>query len=282
MSVTVNKDGVLAGKVAVITGASRGIGEAIAYRYAQEGAKVVVSARTLDDGDHVLSGGINSVVKAIQDAGGEAHAVRADLNLGEHREQLIRETEEVFGPVDILVNNAAVTYYAPVHEFSEKRFKLMMEVQVYGPFHLAGIVLPGMLERSSGWILNVSSHAAIHPPKEAGFRGGTVYGMCKAALERFTTGLASEVYGKGIGVNVISPGLIATPGAMYHNLVTEESKSRVTRVEDMAEACLALVHGDPKEVTGMVTYADQMLAQFNLEPQDLIVDLTPEELAGQI
>lgn len=279
---TINEKGLLSGKVAVVTGASRGIGEAIAYRYAQEGASVVVSARTLDDGDHVLAGGINAVVNTIRAAGGAAHAVRADLNLAEHREQLIRETEETFGPVDILVNNAAVTYYAPVQDFSEKRFKLMMEVQVYGPFHLAGLVLPGMLERGEGWILNVSSHAAIHPPKEAGYRGGTVYGMCKAALERFTTGLAAEVYGKGVGVNVISPGLVATPGAMYHNLVTEESRSRVTRVEDMAEACLRLVHGDPKEMTGRITYADEMLKEFNLLPQDLLVDLTPEELAGKI
>ena len=79
MTATVNKDGVLAGKVAVVTGASRGIGEAIAIRYALEGAKVVVAARTLDDGDHVLAGGINSVVSRINDAGGDAKAIRADL-----------------------------------------------------------------------------------------------------------------------------------------------------------------------------------------------------------
>lgn len=110
MANQINKDGVLAGKVAVITGASRGIGEAIALRYAMEGASVVVSARTVEDGDHILPGSINSVVKRIRDAGGEAHAVRADLAVAEHRVNLIQETEETFGPVDILVNNAAVTY----------------------------------------------------------------------------------------------------------------------------------------------------------------------------
>ena len=96
-----NKNGCLAGKVAVITGSSRGIGEAIAIRYAIEGAKVVISARTMDDGDHVLGGGINSVAKRINDAGGEAHAVRCDLSIAEHRENLISESEEVFGQVDI-------------------------------------------------------------------------------------------------------------------------------------------------------------------------------------
>ena len=267
---SVDSNGVLAGKVAVVTGASRGIGEAIAYRYAQEGAKVVVSARTLEDGDHVLSGGINSVVRAIRDAGAEAHAVRADLALADHRENLVRETEEVYGPVDIFVNNAAVTYYAPVAEFTEKRYRLMMEVQVYGSFHIAQLILPGMIERQSGWILNISSHSAIHPVKDSGGRGGTVYGMCKAALERFTTGLASEVYADNIGVNVISPGLVATPGAVYHNLITEESKPMVTPVEDMAEACLRLVHGDAKEITGKITYAADMITDYKLTPQALI------------
>ncbi len=270
MTVKVNKQGLLAGKVAVVTGASRGIGEAIAYRYAQEGARVVVSARTLEDGDHVLSGGINSVVNVIREAGGEAHAVRADIALAEHRENLIKETEAVFGPVDILVNNAAVTYYAPVHEFSEKRFKLMLEVQVYGPYHLAQLVLPGMIERESGWILNISSHAAIHPEKDSGSRGSSVYGMCKAALERFTTGLAAEVYDKHIGVNVISPGLVATPGALYHNLVNEKTESWVTPVEDMSEACLRLVHGDAQALTGRVTYANDIVKEYDLTPAEIL------------
>jgi citronellol/citronellal dehydrogenase len=270
MTAKVNSKGVLAGKVAVVTGASRGIGEAIAYRYAQEGARVIVSARTLEDGDHVLTGGINSVVQRIRDAGGEAHAIRADLALAEHRENLVRETEAIFGPVDIFVNNAAITYYAPVHKFTEKRYRLMMEVQVYGSFHIAQLILPGMIERQSGWILNISSHSAIHPDKTSVGHGGTVYGMCKAALERFTTGLAAEVYADNIGVNVISPGLVATPGAVYHNLITEESKDRVTPVEDMAEACLRLVYGDARELTGKITYAVDMISDYQLTPQALI------------
>ncbi|MCY4532502.1 MAG: SDR family NAD(P)-dependent oxidoreductase [Gammaproteobacteria bacterium] len=271
MAVSVNKNGILAGKVAVVTGASRGIGEAIAYRYAQEGARVVVSARTVEDGDHILPGSINSVVKHIRDAGGEAHAVRADLAVADHRTNLVRETQEVFGSVDILVNNAAVTYFVPIKSFREKHFRLMMEVQVYGPLHLAQLVLPSMIEQKSGWILNISSHAAIHPQKDVTGRGGTVYGMCKAALERFTTGLASEVYNDNIGINVISPGLVKTPGVMHHKLVTDETPSeRITPVEHMAEACLRLVHGDARDITGRITYAADVLKEFNLEPAELI------------
>jgi len=266
----INTDGVLAGKVAVITGASRGIGEAIARRYAMEGARVVVSARSVEEEDHFLPGTITATAARIREAGGEAVAVRADLSLAQDRRALIEQAEAAFGAVDILVNNAAVTYYFPVAEFPEKRFRLMMEIQVWAPFELAQMVLPGMQERGQGWILNISSHAALHPRKSQAGRGGTVYGMCKAALERFTTGLAQEVYADNIGVNVISPGLVATPGAVHHNLITDSNRNIVTPVEHMAEACLRLVHGDPRTLTGRVDYADQLMKEFDLVAAELI------------
>ena len=260
----------LAGKVAIITGASRGIGEAIAYRFAAAGAKVVVSARTLHDGDHALAGGIENVVDTILAEGGQALAVRADIALPEHRQHLIEATQKAFGKVDILVNNAAVTYFEQVAQFREKHYKLMFCVQVEAPFDLAQRVLTGMVERRSGAILNISSHAAIHPAKDGGGRGGTVYGMCKAALERFSTGLASEVYAKGIAVNVISPGLVATPGVLHHNLINDETPAeRVTPIEHMAEACLRLVHGDARSLTGRVTYAADIMNEFQLSPVTL-------------
>lgn len=271
MTAKINKQGLLAGKVAVVTGASRGIGAAIACRYAQEGARVVVSARTVEEGDHPLPGSINAVVETIRAAGGEAAAVRADLALPEHREHLVQETERLFGAVDILCNNAAVTWFVPVADFGDKQYRLMMEVQVRAPFHLAQLVLPKMIEHGGGYILNISSHAALHPAKDAGGRGSTVYGMCKAALERFTTGLASEVYDNGIGVNVISPGLVATPGVVHHRLINESNKDRVTPVEHMAEACLRLSHGDPRIISGRITYAADMLEEFDLQPAELLI-----------
>lgn len=268
---SVNNDGLLKGQVAVVTGASRGIGEAIAKRYAMEGAKVVVSARSVDPEDHYLPGSINETVAAIKDAGGEATAVKADLSQAEDRHNLVTATEAAYGPVDILVNNAAVTWFMPVKEFSEKRFRIMMDVQVWGAFELAQLCLPSMLERGSGWILNISSHAAIHPQaKVPGGHGGTVYGMCKAALERFTTGLAQEVYGQGVAVNVISPGLVATPGVVHHKLINDSNRDRVTPVEHMAEACLRLCHGDAGEITGRIDYADEVIKEFELEPADII------------
>jgi len=266
----VNNDGLLAGKVAVVTGASRGIGEAIAIRYAMEGAKVVVSARTVEEGDHPLPGSINGVVQRINDAGGAAVAVRADLAVSEDRENLIKAAEDAFGQVDILVNNAAITFFIPVVEFPERRYKLMHEVQVYAPFHLSQLVLPGMIGRNSGWIVNVSSHAALHPKVDAGGRGGTVYGMGKAALERFTTGLASEVYENNVAVNVISPGLVATPGVVYHKLINDSNRDSQTPVEHMAEACLRLSYSPASELSGRITYAADMMEEFGLEAAELL------------
>lgn len=269
MAVRADMRGPLAGQVAVVTGASRGIGEAIAVRYAMAGAKVVVSARTVNEGDNPMEGSISGVVKNIRDAGGEATAIRCDLSDGESRKELIAKAQETYGTIDILVNNAAVTFFIPVIDFPERRFRLMQEVQVYAPFHLAQMVIPGMKEKGAGWIVNVSSGAARHPAPDSGGRGGTVYGMCKAALERFTTGLASEVFADNIAVNVISPGLVATPGTVHHKLVSDQTKERETPVEHMAEACFKLVVGQPKELTGRIDYAYDMMKEFSLTALEL-------------
>jgi citronellol/citronellal dehydrogenase len=256
--------GTMDGLVALVTGASRGIGEEIARRFAADGAHVFVTARTVDEGDHVFAGSINSTVQAIRDAGGTAEAIAADLGRAEDRARLVAET----GPLDILVNNAAITYFEPAPEFRESHYRLMFEVQVRAPFELAQAYLPSMRERGRGWILNISSGAAIHPPGPPYGRflgGGTVYGMCKAALERFTTGLASEVWNDGIAVNALSPsGLVLTPGVLHHKLDQFTPPERHEPVEYMAEAAYALCTGDPKVLTGKVTYAKPILEELSI------------------
>jgi citronellol/citronellal dehydrogenase len=176
--------GNLDGRVCIITGASRGIGEEMARRFAADGAVVAVTARTAEEGDHRFAGSVTSTVASIASAGGTALAVPADLSRQEDRVRLVETVEKELGPVDILVNNAAITYYEPIVEFRESHFRLMFEVQVRAPFELAQKVLPGMRERRRGWILNISSGAARHPagPPYQTFRsGGAVYGMCNAA-----------------------------------------------------------------------------------------------------
>ena len=263
--------GRLTGKVALVTGASRGIGAAIAVRLGMEGAKIVVAARTAESGESRLPGTLSETVQRVKRTGANVTFIKCDLAQAHERELLVERAQKMFGPIDILVNNAAITYFAPVAEFTEKRFKLMLEVQVYAPFHLSQLVLPSMTARKCGWIVNISSPAGIHPkqPYMAGVRGGTVYGMCKAALERFTTGLASEVYDHGIAVNVVSPGLVDTPGVAVHGLINERTKNRVQPIEYIAEAVYQLASGDPKAMTGRIDYAEPFLKELGVKPVTL-------------
>jgi NAD(P)-dependent dehydrogenase (short-subunit alcohol dehydrogenase family) len=261
------------GRVAVVTGASRGIGEAIARRMAGEGAIVAVTARTVEAGDSRFEGSITETVDRIKAAGGNAIAVQADLAHQEDRKRLVEQVEKELGPIDVLVNNAAVTYFEPVSDFSERHYDLMFQVQVRAPFELAQLVLPGMKERKRGWILNISSGAARHPqgpPYQRRMGGGTVYGMCKAALERFTTGLAAEVYEDGIAVNVLSPaGVVATPGVVHHKLIPPGREDMAEPVEVIAEAALALCSGDPATLTGKVTYSKPLIDELGRTAQPL-------------
>ena len=260
--------GIMDGKVALVTGASRGIGEAIARRFAADGAAVAVTARTVEDGDHPLPGSIAATVRAITDTGGAAIAVAADLARPPDRARLVESVERELGPVDVLVNNAAVTFFETVQTFAERHYQVMFEVQVRAAFDLAQRVLPGMRERGWGWILNISSPAAIHPhgpPYAAFMPGGTVYGMCKAALERFTTGLAAEVHAEGIAVNVLSPsGLVATPGVVHHHLDQLVPEEMHEPVEYMVEAAHALCTGDPATLTGRVAFSQPLIAELGL------------------
>jgi NAD(P)-dependent dehydrogenase (short-subunit alcohol dehydrogenase family) len=217
------------------------------------------------DPDPKYQGCLRDTVGVIERTGGVAIAVQADLAKADDRERLVKETVDQLGPVDILVNNAAVTYLDHVEAFSEKRFRLMVEVQLWAPFHLTQLVLPGMYERQRGWVLNISSRAselAIGPPfDEVQTRGFSVYGMSKAGLNRMTNALAAEAHARGVRANTLAPlDNVATPGAGGHDLVDGFA------LEDesvMAEAALALCEGD---LTGRVALSQELLAELGREP----------------
>ncbi|HMG26619.1 MAG TPA: SDR family NAD(P)-dependent oxidoreductase [Acidimicrobiia bacterium] len=257
------------GRVALVTGASRGIGAAIAERLAGEGAAVAVTARTLDP-HPTLPGTLRDVVEGIEAAGGKAVAIPADLADADGRARIVPEVESALGPVDILVNNAAAAFYVATAELPLRRRRLLFELNVHAPVDLAQQVLPGMRERGRGWIVNISSATSRHPkgpPFDPGIRLGatsTLYGSTKAALERITTGLAAEVYDDGVAVNSLAPvAAVRTPGAEVHlGALLDERPEIVEPVEVITEAALALATCDPATVTGRVVYSRPFLAEL--------------------
>ena len=202
--------GKLDGKVCVVSGASRGIGKSIAEVFAAEGGKVICAARTLKEGDHPLEGSLEHTVNGIKEAGGEAAAVAVNISEYDECVRLIDETHNIYGDIDVLCNNAALTYFIPIKDYPIKRWHRSFAVNMHAPFYLSQLVLKDMLPKKAGSIVNISSGAAIGPGRgpyeDTQTRGGgTLYGAEKAALERFTQGLAAEVFSDGISVTCLSP-----------------------------------------------------------------------------
>ena len=255
-------------KVVIVTGASRGIGKDIAVLFAAEGGKVICAARTVEEGTHPLEGSLNTTIQEIRDAGGEATAAAANISLPEDCEALVQTARDTYGPVDVLVNNAALTYFIPVKDYPLNRWMRSWAVNFHAPFILSQLVLEDMIPRGGGSIVNISSGAAIGPgrgpyqdvPLNS---GGTCYGAEKAALERFTQGLAQEVYQHGISVTAVSPSqVVPTPGTVFHNLVSGIDDPRGEHPELMAKASLLLATEPLEDVSGRVTYSQQILKEY--------------------
>jgi len=279
----------LEGRVAIVTGASRGIGEAVARLFAREGAAVAVAARTEQVFDERLPGTIHDTVDAIEADGGRAVAIRADLADLADIDRLVDEARAALGPIDLLVNNAALTVpgrppssdgatrpppptapKAPPARttttrpgsflgFPLKGYRLHFQIGLFASYRLMQLVLPDMIELGRGGIVNISSLAAFVPgPGPYEHPGGPTvlaYGGNKAAMHHLTQAVAFEVAPHGIAVNALLPSEpVLTPG----NRIAY-SGDDFASVDDFAAATLEVALADPKVMTGQILWSEDVL-----------------------
>jgi citronellol/citronellal dehydrogenase len=248
------------GRVALVTGASRGIGAAVAERLAAEGADVVLVARTLDHHER-LPGSLRETAERCSRHGGRVELVVADLADPEDRTGIVPTALERMGRVDVLVNNAAASIHASTLDYPARRRRVTFELNFEAPLDLMQAVIPGMVSRGEGWIVNVSSataRAAAGPPFRTGGSAALigVYGASKAALNRLTNAIAVETYGTGVRANTVEPrAAVATEGAVAV-LGRETAEALAEPMEAMVEATVALACCEPERTGGCYVSLD--------------------------
>jgi NAD(P)-dependent dehydrogenase (short-subunit alcohol dehydrogenase family) len=246
------------GIVAVVTGGSRGIGRAAALRLAHEGADLALVARDVDG--NRLGRSLAETVAEVEAVGRRSVAIAADLtDPAFPRARVIEQAEAALGPVDILVNNAAMSVFRNVIEWNPAKVRLMWEVNVLAPWELITAVVPGMIERGRGWIVNISSGVGETTNARP---GGAAYGGTKAMLDQMTRCLALELDGTRVTANVVSPQ--AASRTEFVNQLVEQGamQPEITEpLEAMAEAILALATAPP-EVRGVVLRDLDLLDQL--------------------
>ena len=279
------------GKIALVTGASRGIGRAIAVRLASEGANVAVVARPAQEGGESDYGTLAETVAQIQALGRKAIAL--PYNLGNQDldcTEIVDQVEAQLGQVDLLVNNVAGGGYKNIEDWTDKQVATVLQLNFWVPWRLARRCLPGMKQKGCGSILNISSTAAHFlngPPfvDKVASKQGTIYGGTKAFLNRWSESLASELYDTGINVNTLAPQaasateiLVATSG--IPDIAYEPLSA-------MAEAALALCTGDSNVLTGQIVCSLDLLLKlqrpiYKTDGSELEPGWQPEDLPAAI
>ena len=226
-------------KTALVTGATSGIGAAIAQAFAREGARVVIAGRNVQRGQ--------AVAQTIRQAGGEAHVVVADLTSNQGIAHLVAQTQQAVGPLDILVNNAGIFPMAETAQIDEATFDAVIATNFKAPFYLVAAFAPQMAERGSGKVVNITTVLA-----HKGFAGASLYGATKAALTLLTRSWAAEFGPRGVNVNAIAPHLVRTPGI--------EGNSEM--IDQVARTLPARRSASPAEIAAAAVYLASSDANF--------------------
>jgi NAD(P)-dependent dehydrogenase (short-subunit alcohol dehydrogenase family) len=257
----------LKGKVALVTGASRGIGEYVALELARAGCAVAVCARTEEVKDKRLPGTIHSVARAIRDEGGRAEGIFMDMRDGESITAGVAKAVETLGRLDVVVNNAAILVPGTLETIQPRHIDLIWQVDLRGPLLLMREAIPHMRKNGEGKIINVSSRAGVFPgpgPYAQPARGGAFYGMIKAGLERFSQGLAMELQDDKIAVNVLSPqGRIKTPGNLFAQNDPENPNLDFEPAFAMAKGTRWICEQGP-EYTGHILFDEDLCREKGL------------------
>jgi dehydrogenase/reductase SDR family member 4 len=242
----------LTGKVAVVSGASRGIGRAIAESFASEGATVVICGRKAET--------LQQTASEMKDCAGRVYPVVCHVGRAADIQQLVDITHREFGRIDILVNNAATNIaQEPVWQVDEAKFDKMIEVNLKSAFRFIQAVAPGMCERGSGSIINIASIAGLRPQFH-----GMLYSMTKAALIMMTQSYALELGPKGVRVNAIAPGLVQTVLSEYfwkdeeklRQIIEDQPVKHLGQPHEIAEVALLLAGDRGSYMTGQTLVVD--------------------------
>ncbi|MCP4194646.1 MAG: NAD(P)-dependent oxidoreductase [Planctomycetaceae bacterium] len=267
----------LAGKTLFVTGASRGIGKAIALRAARDGANIIVAAKT-DQPHPRLPGTVHSAVEEIDAAGGTGLACIVDIRFEEQVEDAVGRAAERFGGIDILVNNASAIFLAGTLDTPMKRFDLMQQVNVRGTYLCSQKCLPHLLSASNAHILNIS------PPlnmEQQWFASHVAYTMAKYGMSQCVLGMSAEFKSKQIAVNALWPRTAIATAAVQNILGGAESMRCCRKPEIMADAAHWILTQDSSSCTGNFFIDDEVLQAVgitNLDPYavDPTADLMPD------
>ena len=259
----------LEGKVAIVTGASRGLGKATALELAKQGADVVVAARTVNPGEGAAPGTIHETVAMIEAVGRRALPVQTDLTVDADIQNMVEQAVRTFGGVDVLVNNASIGTTGDIADTKVEDWDACMATNLRAQYLAIKHCVPHMQDRGGGSILNMSSYLAMQVPDpddpdpvmqqstEASGPGITVYSVTKAAIQRLTIGAAADLAKHRISVNCVAPSWTETEG--LNMWFPDIDKTHWERPEDWGEIIAFLVSADPTKVTGHILYSREAM-----------------------